>query len=110
MFKNTPYALMKFVAKAALNVAGFGVAGDLAVDVLPEVARDVWNWWGKDKKPAELQAEVRQVAQLSPAEARQQAELIVAEEAAGQPEAVRQALTAYLAQVPVAIRQSQRCP
>ncbi|HWG43562.1 MAG TPA: serine/threonine-protein kinase, partial [Gemmataceae bacterium] len=110
MFKNTPYALMKFVAKAALNVAGFGVAGDLAVEVLPEVARDVWNWWGKDQKPAELQAQVRQVAQLTPTEARRQAELIVAEEAAGQPEGVRKALTAYLAQVPVAIRQSQRCP
>jgi formylglycine-generating enzyme required for sulfatase activity len=110
MFKNTPFALMKFVAKAALNVAGFGVAGELAVDVLPDVARDVWNWWGKDKKPAELRAEVQQVAQLTPAEARRQAERVVAEEAAGQPEAVRQALTAYLAQVPAAIRQSQRCP
>ncbi len=110
MFKNTPYALIKFVAKAALNVAGFGVAGDLAIEVLPEVARDVWNWWGKDQKPAELQAQVREVAQLTPAEARQQAEAVVAEEAVGQPEAVRKALTAYLAQLPVSIRQSQRCP
>jgi formylglycine-generating enzyme required for sulfatase activity len=110
MFKNTPFALMKFVARAALNVAGFGVAGDIAVDVLPEVARDVWDWWGKDKKPAELQAEVKEVAQLTPAEARRQAEQVVAAEAAGQPEAVRKALTAYLAQVPAAIRQSQRCP
>ncbi len=110
MFKNTPLALMKFVAKAALNVAGFGVAGELAVEVLPDVAHDVWAWWAKDKKPAQLQAEVRQVAQLTPAEARQQAERIVAEEAEGQPEAVRKALTAYLAQVPAAIRQSQRCP
>ena len=110
MFRNTPFALMKFVAKAALNVAGFGVAGDLAVEVLPDVARDVWEWWGKNKNPAELQAEIKEVAQLSPAEARQQAELIVAAEAAGQPAAVQKALTAYLAQVPVAIRQSQRCP
>ncbi len=110
MFKNTPFALMKFVAKAALNVAGFGVAGELAVDVLPEVARDVWNWWGKDKKPDQLRAEVRQVAELTPAEARRQAEQVVAEEAAEQPEAVRKALTAYLSQVPAAIRQSQRCP
>jgi formylglycine-generating enzyme required for sulfatase activity len=110
MFQNTPLALMKFVAKAALNVAGFGMAGELAVEVLPDVARDVWAWWGKDKKPAQLQAEVRQVAQLTPEEARQQAERIVAEEAAAQPEAIRKALTAYLAQVPAAIRQSQRCP
>jgi serine/threonine protein kinase len=35
---------------------------------------------------------------------------VVAREAAGQPEAVRQALTAYLNQVPNAIRQSQRRP
>ena len=33
-----------------------------------------------------------------------------AEEAAGQPEAVQKALTLFLAQVPGAIRQSQRCP
>ena len=110
MLKNTPFALMKFVAKAALNAAGFGVAGELAVDVLPDVARDVWNWWAKEKKPAEIQAEIKEVAQLTPAEARRQAESVVAAEAAGQPEAVRKALTAYLAQVPVAIRQSQRCP
>jgi formylglycine-generating enzyme required for sulfatase activity len=110
MFKNTPFALMKFIAKAALNVAGFGVAGELAVEVLPDVARDVWDWWGKDRKPAELQAEARQVAQLTPEEARRQAEQVVAEEAGAQPEAVRRALTAYLAQVPAAIRQSQRCP
>ncbi|HTU22058.1 MAG TPA: bifunctional serine/threonine-protein kinase/formylglycine-generating enzyme family protein [Gemmataceae bacterium] len=110
MFRNTPFALMKFVAKAALNVAGFGVAGDLAVEVLPDVARDVWEWWGKNKNPGELQAEVKEVAQLSPADARQQAEQIVAAEAAGQPKDVQKALTAYLAQVPAAIRQSQRCP
>jgi formylglycine-generating enzyme required for sulfatase activity len=110
MFHNTPFALLKFVARAALNVAGFGVAGEIVVDVLPEMARDVWDWWGKNKKPAELHAEVMEVAQLTPAEARQRAEEIVAKEAAGQPEALRKALTAYVAQVPVAIRQSQRCP
>ncbi len=109
MFRNTPFALMRFVAKAALNAAGFGVAGEL-VEVLPDVARDVWDWWGKNKKPGELQAEVKEVAQLTPAEARRQAEAVVAAEADGQPPAVRQALTAYLAQVPAAIRQSQRCP
>jgi formylglycine-generating enzyme required for sulfatase activity len=109
MFRNTPFALMRFVAKAALNVAGFGVAGEL-VEVLPDVARDVWEWWGKNKKAGELQAEIKEVAQLTPGEARQQAEMAVAAEAAGQPQAVREALTAYLAQMPVSIRQSQRCP
>jgi hypothetical protein len=54
VFEKTPFALLKFVAKAALNVAGFGVAGDLAVEVLPDVARDVWEWWGKGKKPVEV--------------------------------------------------------
>src|SRR5262249_58029339 len=34
----------------------------------------------------------------------------VAGEAAGRPEAIRKALPEYLAQVPAAIRQSQRCP
>jgi hypothetical protein len=101
-------AFFKFVARAALNAVGGGVAGDFALDVLPDVAREVWQWWGKDRNEDQLRNELQQVAQLPAEEARRQAEQAIAEEAGGKPDTVRAAVTAYLAQVPAAIRQSQR--
>jgi tetratricopeptide (TPR) repeat protein len=103
-------AFFRFVAKAALNAVGGGMLGDFAVEALPEIARDIWGWWGTDRNTDELRQELQAVATLPPADARLQAAEIVAQEAAGRPETVRQALTAYLVQVPNAIRQSQRRP
>jgi formylglycine-generating enzyme required for sulfatase activity/serine/threonine protein kinase len=107
---RSPLAFLKFGVKASLNAALFGVGGDFVVEVLPNVARDVWNWWGKDRPPEALRAEAQAVAQLPDAEVRRLAEEAVAQEAAGEPEPVRQALTAFLAQVPAAIRQASRRP
>src|SRR5438105_2223296 len=45
---ETPKALLKFIAKAALNAVGGGILGDLAVEVLPDLAQDVWAWWAKN--------------------------------------------------------------
>jgi hypothetical protein len=101
-------AFLKFVAKAALNAIGGGIAGDFAVEVLPKVARDVWQWWGKGRPEDQLRRDLQEIAQLTADECRRQAEQVAAEETAGRPESVRQALTAYLSQVPAAIRQSQR--
>jgi serine/threonine protein kinase len=102
------FAFLRFAAKAALNVVGFGVGGEFAVEVLPEVAKDVWQWWGKDRPAEQLLSEVQEVAQLPPAEVAAQAEQAVAEVAVGRPETERVALTAYLSLIPAAIRQSQR--
>jgi formylglycine-generating enzyme required for sulfatase activity len=107
---RSPLAFLRFVAKAALNAVGFGVAGDFAVDVLPDMARDVWAWWGKDTPPEQLRQEVQALAQLPDPEAARQATQAVAEAAADQPEPVRRALTLYLSLVPDAIRCSQRRP
>jgi tetratricopeptide (TPR) repeat protein len=107
---QTPSALFKFIAKSFLNLVGGGVAGDFAVEVVPQVARDVWAWWGKDRSPEETRAEIQIAAQLSAPEIRQQASELVAAEAAGRPESVRNALAAYIEQVPASIRQSQRRP
>ncbi len=101
-------AFLKFAARAALNAVSFGVGGDFAVEVLPDVARSVWQWWAKDRPADQLRSELQDVAQLSVAEARQQAEQAVAEEAGGQSASVAGALVSYLSQVPAAIRQSQR--
>jgi serine/threonine protein kinase len=105
---RTPLAFFKFVARAALNAVGFGVAGDFAVEVLPDIAQDVWKCWGKEHPEDELRAEVEALAQLPPDDAREQAKEAVEEVGAGQPVAVRAALTAYLTQLPAAIRRSQR--
>ena len=107
---RTPLAFLRFVAKAALNAVGFGVAGDFAVELLPEMVRDVWDWWGKDHPAAELRAEVQAVAQVGDAEARQLAAAAIAQEAAGQPAPVLEAVAAYLSRVPAAVRASQRRP
>jgi formylglycine-generating enzyme required for sulfatase activity len=105
---SSSLALFKFVVRAALNYVGFGVGGEFAVEVLPEVAKDVWQWWGKGRPPEQLQHELQQLAQLPPDEAARQAGQAVAEQAAERPETERVALTTYLSLIPAAIRQSQR--
>jgi len=37
------------LAKALGNALGGGFAGDLLVEVLPEVAKDGWAWWNREK-------------------------------------------------------------
>jgi formylglycine-generating enzyme required for sulfatase activity len=107
---HSPLAFLRGAAKAALNFAGFGVAGEVVVEILPEVAQDMWRWWGKGRKREELQAEVQALAQLGDGQARALAEQVAAEECAGRPELVCRGLTEWLALVPVTIRQTQRRP
>src|SRR3954451_13914674 len=104
---RTPLGLLRFIAKAGLNVVSNGLAGDFAVEVLPELAEQVWKWWHRGRLPEQMQSEVQALARLAPGEARRVAERVAGEAAAGRPEAVRRALATYLAQVPAAIRRSQ---
>jgi formylglycine-generating enzyme required for sulfatase activity len=105
-----PLALLKVVGKGVLNAVGGGIAGDVVCDVLPEVARDVCAWWKKGRTPEEQRAEVRALAQASPAEVREAVREVVADLAAGRPPEVQKALELYLSQVPGAVRQSLRRP
>ncbi|MBI1917985.1 MAG: SUMF1/EgtB/PvdO family nonheme iron enzyme [Planctomycetes bacterium] len=102
----TPLAFLKFLAKAVLNAVGGGVAGDFAVEVLPEVARDVWRRGAKQGSPEAVRAEVEALAALPPDDAARHAEAVAAEVAAGRPKKVQDALAAYLTQVPASIRRS----
>ena len=96
-------SIARILVKYAGNAAGFGVAGDAIIDI--------WDLWNKSKQDqGQKLEEIRQLAGQSTAEARLHAAEVVAQEAAGQPEAVRQELTAYLAQIPNAIAASQRRP
>ena len=45
---SLPLRLLKIVGKVALNAVGGGIAGDLALDLLPEIAQHVWVWWTDD--------------------------------------------------------------
>jgi serine/threonine protein kinase len=99
--------LMKSVArvlvKYAGNFVGAGIAGDAIVDI--------WKLWDHyTQNSQDKRAEVEPIAMQSSADARREVAEIVAEEGVSQNETVRQAITAYLTQLPAAIRQSQRRP
>src|SRR5947207_13745750 len=81
----TPLAFLKFVAKAVLNAVGGGVAGDFVVEVLPEVARDVWRRGANESSPEAVRAEVEALATLPRDAAARYAEAVAAEVAAGRP-------------------------
>jgi hypothetical protein len=53
---EAPLALLKFVAKASVNAIGGGVVADFVGEVLPAIAHDVWEWWGKGRSEAERRA------------------------------------------------------
>src|SRR6266550_4246429 len=61
----TLLAFLKFVAKAVLNAIGGGGDGDFAVEVLPEVARDVWRRGPKEGSPKAVRAEAILADQLA---------------------------------------------
>src|SRR5262245_28910938 len=103
---QTPKALLKFAAKALLNAAGGGIAGDLLVEVLPEVVQDLWVWWAKNRAESERRAEVEALAQAPEAEVQEVVLAVVREVAADQPAIVRQALATQLSRLPAAIRAS----
>lgn len=109
---GTSKALLKAVAKAfvkyAGNAVGLGFAGDLLVDVAPEIVGDIWDSWAKSKSEAQRRSELESILQASNAELRQQIVEVVAEVAGRESPQVQQATAEYLVQVPAAMRQSLR--
>ncbi|MFO0876153.1 MAG: SUMF1/EgtB/PvdO family nonheme iron enzyme [Gemmataceae bacterium] len=101
-------AFLKAVGRAALNAAGAGVAGDMVCDFLPEVARQVVEWWGKDRSPQQRRAEVEALANAPPQEARLAIDAVVAEVAQDKPPEVRERLSIFLSLAPGAARASLR--
>lgn len=107
---RTPVALLKFTAKALINYVSFGIGGDLCIEVLPEVARDIWTWWAGERSEQQLLTELQELAQAPVGDVWPHVNQIVQELAGERPPEVRQMLAAYLAQVPVMIRRSLRRP
>jgi formylglycine-generating enzyme required for sulfatase activity/serine/threonine protein kinase len=77
---------------------------------LADVAADAWEDYRKEQREDALRAEVQALAQAPAEQVRQEVGAAVAAEAAAAPAEVQQALTAYLTQVPAAIRRSLRRP
>src|SRR5947209_2050700 len=110
---RTPHALLRFIAKALLNAVAGGIAGevfDFMLEVLPDMARDVHDWWGVGRDEGERRAELEDLAQASHGDLRPCVARIVEEVAIGRPAAVKQGLTGYLLQVPATVRRSLRRP
>lgn len=61
--ENTSFALLKILAKALGNALGGGFAGDPLVEVLPEVAKDGWAWWNREKDEKERRSELEAIVQ-----------------------------------------------
>jgi formylglycine-generating enzyme required for sulfatase activity len=96
-------AVVKNGLKGLINWLPFGEA-------LSDIAANALDEWKQRKQDAERHAEVQALAQASGEEVRQQVARVVQEVAADQPAEARQALAAYLRQVPVTLRQSLRRP
>jgi serine/threonine protein kinase len=75
-----------------------------------DVAADVVEEYRRDGREADLRAELQAMAQAPADKIHQEVGAAVEAEAAAQPPEVQQALTAYLTQVPAAIRRSLRRP
>jgi len=102
---------LRCVGKAAVKHGLRALAGLVPMGgELYDMASDAWADYRGANKDAELRAELQALAQASLVEARQAAEQVTREVAAGQPPEVQVALTSYLSQVPAAVRQSLRRP
>jgi formylglycine-generating enzyme required for sulfatase activity/serine/threonine protein kinase len=97
---------MRFVAQAVLKELKAGEAGKMVALVLANVVKDLWEAWGQHRTEDQRRSELVALAQVSPPEMREQVSQLIREVAAGEPEAVRQHLTTYLACVPPTISRS----
>ena len=90
-----PLNLMMAIGKAALNLAGAGLVGDVA-----EIAKAAWDLW--EENPEERIDELEAVVQAAMTRS-SGAEQVVAEVAGDQPEPVRMKLATFLKHVPARI-------
>jgi hypothetical protein len=107
---STPTVLLKLVGKSLLSASGIGPNGELAIEVLPEVVKAVWEQWSRERDEAHRCTEIEALIAASVPALRQAVREIVNEIAANELQAIRDRLTAYLMQVPPTMRHSLRRP
>ena len=104
---QTPFILLKLVAKALGNAIGGGIAGDVIVEVLPGLAKDVWDQWKKDRNGDQRRTEVEAIVQAGRKRPTASPDCREARDKA--PE-IRQMVAIYLNEVSDCIRRSLRRP
>jgi hypothetical protein len=103
--------LLRCLGKAILKNGVRALASLLPLgEVLVDIAKDAYSEYRKSHDQTDLRAELEGLSRASTEEIRQAAELVVAQEAAGQRPEIQLALTSYLSQLPSSIRQSLRRP
>lgn len=107
---RTPFLLLKYVGKALLNVVGGGIASDLLVETLPEIAKEVWDLWSKDRNEQQRRAEVEAIAQAAVEEVRQQVAEIKQALVPNKTPEIDLILESYLTPIPAMVRKSLRRP
>jgi serine/threonine protein kinase len=107
---ETPFMFLRFIGKSALAAVGAGALSELLLEVVPNVAKDVWEGWAKRRDEKRIRAEIQKMASASSAEVREAVGAVVKELAGDRPAAQQQALAGFLAQVPAQIRRTQRRP
>lgn len=105
-----PLMLMRCVGRAAANLFGGGIAGDVLFEILPELAADIWKWWHRDRDPEQRRNDLAAVAIATPAQLQEQIGQIVQEVAGDKPAVQQKALEIYLSLVPGQVRKSLRRP
>jgi uncharacterized protein (TIGR03067 family) len=96
-------AIVKHGLRFLMNLAPGGEA-------IFDIAADTWKEYRRGGEPDTATAELESLAQAPAPQLKQAIDQTVGEVAASQPAEVQQALAAYLAQVPAAIRRSLRRP
>ena len=104
------FPILKIIGKVALSFVGGGILGDVLVDVLPDLSKEIWDKWNGGKQASEQQRrqELQDVAQAAAEQVRDEVALIVQEIAADKPPEVRDNLASFLMLVPASIRRSLR--
>jgi len=105
---HAPVTLLRLIGKAVVEIAGDALAGEFVVDLLPEVAHEVWSQWSREQTEPQRRSEVESLIHVPAEELGPVVADIVAELTVDQPPPVCHALDSYLNQVPVTMRHSFR--
>src|SRR5262245_15670114 len=103
------HRLIRSLARAIVKSGAKPLDGSCAGATMHDVTAAVWAECCQGRQPADLAAELQALA-VAPREQIAQEARAVAQEVSGLPSKLRDALAAYLAQVPAAIRRDLRRP
>lgn len=107
---ETPFVLLRLVAKAIANAIGGGVAGEILIEILPAVANDVWTLWSKNRSRDEMRTDLEEIVQIEPNKWYQLVTTQAKEVAADKNGETEQMIASYLTQLPAAIQRTMRRP